>query len=97
MGDFDRDEDQVGHVPEHRLTPPERHRDDIDDELVERARPQGLAYSRGAAGDVDHAIPGRLARLLKGGAEAAGDEEEGRTPAMSTGSRSWWVSTNTGA
>ena len=56
MGDFDRDEDQVGDVPEHRLTPPEHHRDDIDDELVERARPQGLAHGRGAPGDVDHAI-----------------------------------------
>jgi hypothetical protein len=88
MGDFDRDEDQVGEVPEHRLTPPEHHRDDIDDELVERARPQGLAHGRGATGDVDHAIPCRLARLLKGGTEAAGDEEEGRTPAISTASRS---------
>lgn len=42
MGDFDRDEDEVGEVPEHRLTLPEHHRDDIDDEFAERARPRGF-------------------------------------------------------
>ena len=39
MGDFNRDEDQVGEVPEHRLTLPEHRRDDID-QIAGQARTQ---------------------------------------------------------
>src|SRR5881392_3690940 len=63
---------------EDPLAGSEQDRRDVQRELVDDPGNEGLAHSRGAARDVYAALPGPLARLCVSGAEAAGDEVEGR-------------------
>jgi hypothetical protein len=82
---------------EQPLAGPQQDGDHVERELVDHSGRERLADGRGAAGDVDAILPGRLTRLRVGGLEALGYEVEARAPCISIGSRAWWVSTKTGA
>src|ERR1700704_5539445 len=63
---------------EDPLAGAEQDRRDVERELVDDPRNEGLAHSRGATRDVYAALAGRLTRLCVSGVEAVGDEVEGR-------------------
>src|SRR5215213_1610089 len=64
---------------EDPLAGAEQDRRDVERELVDDPRNEGLAHSRGATRDVYAGLAGRLTRLCVSGVEAAGDEVEGRS------------------
>src|SRR3954447_14152568 len=66
---------------EDPLAGAEQDRRDVERELVDDPRGEGLAHSGGATRDVHAALAGRLTRLCVSGVEAAGDEVEDR-PAL---------------
>src|SRR3954447_18326803 len=66
---------------EDPLAGAEKDRRDVERELVDDSRYEGLAHGRGAARVLDAPPPGHLARLCISGVKAAGDEVEGR-PAL---------------
>ena len=87
---------RLGHARgKDALARAERHRDDVEDDLVDLPGLQGLADGRRAARDADVTCT-RLTRQSQPFGEALGDEVE-RRPALPSrsGSRVWWVSTKT--
>jgi hypothetical protein len=63
---------------EDPLAGAEQNRRDVERELVDGPGYERLAHGRGAAGDVDAAVAGGLARSRVGGVEPVGDEMERR-------------------
>src|ERR671934_1835054 len=78
MQDLDGLEPERLDAVEDPLAGAEQDRRDVERELVDDPRNEGLAHSRGATRDVHAALAGRLTRLCVSGVEAAGDEVEGR-------------------
>src|SRR3954452_14404415 len=78
MQDLNRLKPERLDAVEDPLAGAEQDRRDVQRELVDDPRNEGLATSGAAARDAYPALPGRLARLCVSGVEAAGDEVEGR-------------------
>ena len=75
----------------------ERERRDVQAELVEQSGGEVLVDRRGAAGDSDVAVAGTALACSSAASMPSVTKWNVVPPSISSGSRWWWVSTNTGA
>jgi hypothetical protein len=87
----------VGRAFQQPLAGAEQDGDDVQPQLVDQAGGKVLVDGRGAAGDCDIAVAGRLARPFERRLGAVGDEVDVVPPSICRDARSWWERTNTGA
>lgn len=74
----------------------EGERCDVGAELIDEAGGEILVDRGGASGDGHVAISGSLTRLVEGGVDPSVTNVKVVPPCIVSGSRGWWVRTNTG-